>query len=132
MVWNGHHSDITGERRWHIALAAMIGSLAFAVSGIPGISGFAAIVALSFATAGAMSALSSFWALPTSILSGTAAAAGIAWINSIGNLAGYVSPYIVGKIRDTTHSMWYALLVLSAFCLLSAIIVLCMPQKNKI
>jgi D-galactonate transporter len=133
MVWNGHHSDVTGERRWHIALAAIIGSLAFAASGIPGISGPAAIIALSFATAGVMSALSSFWALPTSILSGTAAAAGIAWINSIGNLAGYVSPYIVGTIRDTTHNMWYALLVLAAFCLMSALIVLYMPQKkNKI
>jgi D-galactonate transporter len=130
MVWNGHHSDVTGERRWHIALAAMIGSIAFAASGIPGISGLAAIIALSFATAGVMSALSSFWALPTSILSGTAAAAGIAWINSIGNLAGYVSPYVVGKIRDTTHNMLYALLVLSAFCLMSALVVLYMTQKK--
>ena len=131
MVWNGHHSDVTGERRWHIALAAIIGSCAFAASGIPGISGPAAIIALSFATAGVMSALSSFWALPTSILSGTAAAAGIAWINSIGNLAGYVSPYIVGTIRDTTHTMWYALLVLAAFCLMSALIVIFMPQKKN-
>ena len=132
MVWNGHHSDVTGERRWHIALAAMIGSFAFAASGIPGISGLAAIIALSLATAGVMSALSSFWAMPTSILSGTAAAAGIAWINSIGNLAGYVSPYIVGKIRDTTHNMWYALIVLAAFCLMSALIVLSVPQKKKV
>ncbi|MGA9405947.1 MAG: MFS transporter [Bacteroidota bacterium] len=131
MVWNGHHSDVTGERRWHIALAAIIGSVAFAASGIPGISGLAAVIALSFATAGVMSALSSFWALPTSILSATAAAAGIAWINSIGNLAGYVSPYIIGKIRDATHNMWHALLVLSAFCLMSALIVLCMPQKKN-
>jgi D-galactonate transporter len=131
MVWNGYHSDVTGERRWHIGLAAIIGSTAFAASGIPGISGLAAIIALSFATAGVMSALSSFWALPTSILSGTAAAAGIAWINSIGNLGGYVSPYIVGRIRDATHNMFYALLVLAAFCLMSAFIVLCMPQKKN-
>jgi MFS family permease len=130
MVWNGHHSDVTGERRWHITLAAMIGSIAFAASGIPGISGPVAIIALSFATAGVMSALSSFWALPTSILSGTAAAAGIAWINSIGNLAGYVSPYLVGKIRDATHNMLYALLALSAFCLMSGLIVLYLTRKK--
>jgi D-galactonate transporter len=131
MVWNGHHSDITGERRWHIALAAIIGSIAFVASGIPGISGLSAVIAISFATAGVMSALSSFWVLPTSILSGTAAAAGIAWINSIGNLAGYVSPYIVGKIRDATHNMLYALLVLAAFCLMSGLIVLCLTRKKN-
>jgi D-galactonate transporter len=131
MVWNGHHSDVTGERRWHIALAAMLGSIAFVASGIPGISGPAVIIALSFATAGVMSALSTFWALPTSILSGTAAAAGIAWINSIGNLAGYVSPYIVGKIRDTTHNMLYALLVLAGFCLMSALVVIYMTRKKN-
>ncbi len=131
MVWIGHHSDVTGERRWHIALTAMIGSVAFAASGIPGISSLLAIVALSFAAAGVLSALSSFWALPTSVLSGTAAAAGIAWINSIGNLAGYVSPYVVGRIRDATHNMLYALLVLAAFCLMSALIVLRVTEKNS-
>jgi D-galactonate transporter len=130
MIWNGNHSDMTGERRWHIASAAIIGSIAFAASAIPGIPGLYGIIALSFATAGVMSALSSFWALPTSVLSGTAAAAGIAWINSIGNLAGYVSPYVVGKIRDATHSMFYALLVLAAFCLMSALIVLYLTRKK--
>jgi len=130
MVWNGHHSDVTGERRWHIALATILGSIAFVVSGIPGISGPAIIIALCFATAGLMSALPSFWALPTSILSGTAAAAGIAWINSIGNLAGFVSPYIVGKIRDTTHNMLYALIFLSAFCLMSALVVIYMTREK--
>ena len=131
MVWNGHHSDVTGERRWHIALAAVIGSVAFASSGIPGISSILVVIALSLATAGVLSALSSFWALPTSILSGTAAAAGIAWINSIGNLAGYVSPYVVGKIRDATHDMLYALLVIAAFCLMSALLVLQVTPRTN-
>ena len=130
MVWNGHHSDKTGERRWHIALPVIVGSAAFAASGIPGVTGFYAIIALSLAAAGVMSAISSFWALPTSILSGTAAAAGIAWINSIGNLGGYVSPYVIGKIRDTTHEMFYALLVLAAFCLMSGLIVLFLTRKQ--
>ena len=130
MVWHGHHSDVTGERRWHVALAAMIGSIAFAASGIPGISSLSAIIALSIATAGVLSALSCFWALPTSILSGTAAAAGIAWINSIGNLAGYVSPYLIGKIRDTTHNMFFALIVLAAFCLIAAFVTLSVTQRN--
>jgi hypothetical protein len=50
-----------------------------------------------------LAAMSSFWALPTAILSGSAAAAGIAWINSVGNLSGYVSPFVLGAIRDATR-----------------------------
>jgi nitrate/nitrite transporter NarK len=71
-----------------------------------------------------MCAQSTFWALPTAILSGSAAAAGIAWINSVGNLAGYVSPFVVGKIRDATGSMTLAMLVISASCLMSGLGVL--------
>lgn len=124
MVINGHHSDKMNERRWHVAGAAIIGAAAFAASGIPGISGWTGIFFLTIATAGAMSAVSCFWSLPTGILSGTAAAAGIAWINSVGNLAGYASPFIVGKIRDATHNMALALLVLAASMLAAGLLTL--------
>ena len=124
MVWNGHHSDATGERRWHVAGACLIGSIAFAVSAMPGIGGWAGIAALTVATAGVMSAVSCFWSVPTAILSGTAAAAGIALINSVGNLAGYVSPYVVGHIRDATHNMTWALWVLSGSVMLAALLML--------
>jgi hypothetical protein len=67
-------------------------------------------------------AYSTFWALPTSILGGAAASAGIAWINSVGNLAGYVSPFLVGKIRDTMHSTTPALLVIAASVLVGGLI----------
>ena len=123
MVLNGHHSDATGERRWHVAGACVIGALAFAVSAMPGVGGWAGIAALTVATAAVMSAVSCFWSLPTGILSGTAAAAGIAWINSVGNLAGYVSPMVVGKIRDATHSMTLALSVLSVSVLIAGLLV---------
>jgi D-galactonate transporter len=122
MVWNGHHSDTTGERRWHVAGACVIGSIAFAVSAMPGVTGWGGIAALTIATAGVMSAVSCFWSVPTGILSGTAAAAGIAWINSVGNLAGYVSPMVVGRIRDATHSMTLALSVLSLCVLIAAVL----------
>jgi D-galactonate transporter len=122
MVWNGHHSDATGERRWHVAGACIIGSVAFAVSAMPGVGGWAGIAALTVATAGVMSAVSCFWSVPTGILSGTAAAAGIAWINSVGNLAGYVSPMVVGRIRDATHSMTLALSVLSVSVLIAGLL----------
>jgi D-galactonate transporter len=113
MVLIGRHSDRTAERRWHVALPAMAGAGAFAVSAIPGISPLFGLAALAVATIGIMGSTVCFWALPTAMLSGTAAAAGIAWINSIGNLAGYVSPFVVGKIRDETGSMSLALLVLA-------------------
>ena len=122
MVLNGHHSDVTGERRWHIALPGLAGAIAFACSGIPGISGVAGLIALTIGTAAIACSYSTFWALPTAILSGTAASAGIAWINSVGNLAGYFSPFLVGVIRDWTHSMTLALLMLSVSALGAALI----------
>ncbi len=120
----GHHSDRTRERRWHMALAAMIGAAAFAANAIPGIPGPAGIAALTLASAALMCQFAVFWALPTAILSGSAAAAGIAWINSIGNLAGYVSPHAVGVIRDHTHNMSPALLALCGAQLMTAIMTL--------
>lgn len=121
MILVGRHSDKTGERRLHIALAGIVGAAAFAVSAAPGLPGVAGLVALTFATMGIMCAFSTFWALPTAILSGAAASAGIAWINSLGNLAGYVGPYAIGTIRDATHSMTAALLMISASALVASI-----------
>ena len=128
-VW-GHHSDATGERRWHMALAAIIGAGAFAASAIPGIPGPAGIVALTVAASALMCQFAVFWALPTAILSGSAAAAGIAWINSIGNLAGYASPHAVGFIRDSTHSMFLALLALACAQVMTAVITLVVTRKR--
>jgi len=131
MIVFAHHSDKTGERRWHMIWAATLGAAAFAASAIPGISGPAGIAALTVAAAALMCQFAVFWALPTAILSGAAAAAGIAWINSIGNLAGYVSPHAVGVIRDRTHSMIPALLALGCAQLVTALVVLLVARKNK-
>jgi nitrate/nitrite transporter NarK len=127
----GHHSDKTGERRWHLTLSCALSAAAFAVSAIPGISGTAGLAALTIATAGILCGFTLFWAIPTGLLSGTAAAAGIAWINSVGNLAGYVSPYAVGEIRDRTHSMTLALLALAGAELMSAIVTLYVTRKRR-
>ena len=122
MILVGRHSDATGERRWHFALSCLAVSVGFALSAIPGITGPLRVAALTLATMGIMSTFGVFWALPTAILSGTAAAAGIAWINSVGNLGGYASPYMVGIIRDRTHSMTAALALLSAVAMVSALV----------
>jgi D-galactonate transporter len=129
MFWFGRHSDSTGERRWHFATVCIVGAIAFAVSAVPGIPGVAGFLALTVAAAATLCSFTVYWSLPTALLSGTAAAAGIAWINSIGNLAGFASPYLVGAVRDRTHSMTAALAVLSALELLSAVVALWVVRK---
>lgn len=119
MVLVGHHSDKTGERRWHVSLCALFGGCGLAVSAIPGISGYAGLAALTVAAACIVSCSSTFWSLPTAYLSGAAASAGIAWINSIGNLGGFLSPFLVGRIRQATGSNTLALLVLAGLCWIS-------------
>jgi hypothetical protein len=86
-------------------------------------------VAITVATAGIVSAYSTFWALPTSILAGTAASAGIAWINSIGNLAGWASPFFIGVIRDATHNMMWALVMLASSSLGGALLTILFFRK---
>jgi len=125
MIGVGRHSDATGERRMHIAIPGVIGAAAFAASALPSISGVTGLAALTLATMGIMCAFSTFWALPISMLSGTAKSAGIAWVNSIGNLAGYVGPYVIGLIRDSTHSMIPALMLISVSALFSSVASFC-------
>jgi len=131
MVAVGHHSDKTGERCWHVAIPGLIGAIAFSISAIPGISGAAGLAALTVATAGIAAAYTTFWALPSMFITGTAASAGIAWINSVGNLGGYVSPALVGKIRDATHSMTLALLMLSSACVVSVILTIVFFRRQR-
>ncbi|HMD71899.1 MAG TPA: MFS transporter [Bryobacteraceae bacterium] len=130
MFFVGRHSDSTGERRWHFALSAIVAACAFAASAIPGIPGTVGFAALTLANTGVLCAFAVFWSLPTKILSGAAAAAGIAWINSVGNLAGYASPHAVGAIRDKTHSMTLALLALAAAMLISAVVSLYVTRRD--
>ena len=82
------------------------------------------MAAVTLAALGIFAALPVFWTLPTAILSGTAAAAGIAWINSIGNLGGYIGPTIFGMLRDRAGNDFYAVLFLAALALLGVVLVL--------
>lgn len=124
MIVLSRSSDATGERRWHIAGAALLGGAGMMASAIYGDSTMIAMTALTLATAGILSTLPLFWTLPTALLGGTAAAAGIAMINSVGNLAGFVSPYLVGVIKDATHSTATGMYVLAASLVLGALLVL--------
>jgi ACS family tartrate transporter-like MFS transporter len=113
MVLVGHHSDHSGERRWHIAIAAFVGAAALGLTAYSQ-SAVPLIVATSFAIAGASAMDGPFWAMSTSLLSGTAAAAGIALINSVGNLGGFFGPYIIGLVRTSTGGFKGGLLVSGA------------------
>ena len=133
----GASSDRRQERRWHIATGAVIGAVAFALSGLPGLNGWTGLAFLTVATAGMMSTMTTFWALPTAILSGNAAAAGIAWINSVGNLSGYVSPFVLGAIRDATRdaahpngNMFLALSVLAVSLFLAGMLTLVVTRPQ--
>lgn len=123
MVLISRHSDRTGERRWHVGLSTLIAAAAFAISGIPGLPPFFVMAALAVAITGVMSAIACFWALPTAILSGTAAAAGIAWINSLGNLAGHFSPEMVSWLKSR-YSMGIALCGIAVMMALAGLTVL--------
>jgi ACS family tartrate transporter-like MFS transporter len=94
-------SDIRHERTWHVAAPALFAAaslIAAALSHTP----LAVMIALTCATVGTYSALVVFWALPTSFLGGTAAAGGVAFVNAIGNLGGFLGPYFVGWLKDRT------------------------------
>jgi MFS family permease len=131
MVAAARHSDRSGERRWHTALAACAGAAGLVVSVLYADNTVVAMAALSVATAGILSTFPIFWSLPTAMLGGTAAAAGIALINSLGNLAGFASPYLVGAIRDATQSTAAGidLLALSLVCG-AVLVVLCFKPET--
>ena len=123
MVIIGRHSDRTGERRWHIAISAFGGAAAAVSSAF--VHGLApSLATLSIAMLAQAAMLGPFWALATSLLSGTGAAAGIALINSIGNFGGFVGPYMMGYIRDSTHSFAAGLIAIGVIFLAGGSLVL--------
>jgi ACS family tartrate transporter-like MFS transporter len=99
MVINARHSDKTGERRWHILLPAVIGAVGLVMTG-NATSPYVGIVGLCIAATGILASNILFWPLVPMFLAGAAAAAGIGLVNSVGNLGGFVGPYITGWAKD--------------------------------
>jgi sugar phosphate permease len=99
MVWFGTRSDRTGERRWHLSIAAWVGMLAFLASAAWVERPVPILLALSLGTTAVMCVVSGFWTLPSALLSGTAMAAGLALVNSVGNLGGYLSPELFAWLK---------------------------------
>ncbi|EHP37652.1 major facilitator superfamily transporter [Cupriavidus basilensis OR16] len=88
-----------------------------------------ALLGLTLATIGILTTLPLFWSLPTAFLAGTGAAAGIALINSLGNLAGFISPYAVGWLKDLTQSTDSGMYLLAACLMAGAALTLSVPAR---
>jgi D-galactonate transporter len=131
MIWWGRRSDARQERVFHL-----VAPLAIAAVGI-GISGFIdnpylKMISLTIGAFGVFAALPVFWTLPTAILGASTAAAGIAAINSIGNLAGYFGPFAMGYIKDATGSFAWGLAFVGATALIALIITLSLGHDTSL
>src|SRR5262245_7247079 len=129
LLW-GASSDRRDERRWHFCVACLLATVGLAGAGLFG-SSFLALAVMSVATIGLYGSKPAFWPMPSTFLTGTAAAGGIALVNSIGNLGGYVGPFIVGWIKDATGSFEAGLYFLAACALLSGIIAYLAVQPTE-
>ena len=129
MVIVGAHSDRTGERRVHIAVSAGVGALGMVASAYVA-APVVGVLALSVAAIGIWSAVPVFWSLPTAFLTGTAAAAAIALINSFGNLGGFVGPFVIGRVHDVTGSYTASLMAVAGSLLVSAALALSLRRAR--
>jgi len=131
MIFWTRHSDATGERKWHMILPSVLGGTALAASASVA-SPIASFIFLTIAGGCIYAALPSFWPLPTAMLSGAAAAGGIALINALGNLGGFVGPFFVGWIKDVTGAFAGGLYGLAGFMILSGMIVLILGHDTRL
>ena len=129
MILVSRSADRSRERRWHIAVPALLGAAGLVLSAVWGQNTVLAMTALTLATMGILTTLPLFWSLPTAFLAGAGAAAGIALINSLGNLAGFVSPFLVGWLKDMTQSTNTGMYMLAASMVVGAVLTLSVPAR---
>jgi D-galactonate transporter len=129
MVLANISADRRAERRWHTAIPCMVTAIGLVISGTPGLGMGAAMFGLILAAAGASTTQACFWSLPPMFLTGAAAAAGIALVNSLGNVAGMASTALVGWLTDLTGSPNSALYLFAGFAVIGAVMVLRLPPQ---
>jgi D-galactonate transporter len=122
-------ADQRAERRWHTAIPCFAAAIGLAISGTPGLSIVVAMFGLTLAAAGASTSQSAFWSLPPMFLTGAAAAAGIALVNSLGNIAGMASTALVGWMTDLTGSPNSAMYLFAGFAVIGGLMVLRLPAQ---
>ena len=123
MVLIGRHSDRTGERKFHVAACAITAAIGLFLAVAFRSNLYLLVLAFAICQIGQRSVMSVFWTIPPMLLSGSAAAAGIALINAIGNLGGFFGPTVMGTLRDATGGYSGGLLVLAGMLILEAILV---------
>ncbi len=128
MVAWARSSDARGERIWHVVVAALLGASGLAAAALLHTSVFS-LIALTVAAIGIYAGLVSIWTLPSSILGGAAAAGGIALINSLANLGGFVGPYVMGWLKQSTGGYETGMAVLAAGLLTSVVLVLTLARS---
>lgn len=130
MILWARHSDKTRERTWHVVIACLVAAAGLMLAGGAS-STIAVVAALTLVNIGISSAKPPLWAMPTMFLSGSAAAVGIATINSIGNLGGFVGPWAIGWIKDRTGSFTGGLIFVAGLLVLSAVVTLLVARAGR-
>ena len=130
MYFVGLRSDAMRERRWHIIVPMLLSAIGLSVSTMFVHNTSATVFAFTIATAGVIAALPAFWCLPGTFLTGTAAAAGIALIASMANVGGFAATYLIGWLKDLTHSSTAGLLFFAIFQVIGAALVWSLPAKE--
>ncbi|MEX3931520.1 MFS transporter [Paraburkholderia phymatum] len=129
MIWNAAHSRKTGERRMHAAIPACIGGIGLILSAFFANNVPLSILFLTIATCAILGLMPIYWTFPGQILSGTAAAAGIALINSVGNLSGFTGSMITSVAKDLTGNINNGTYALGACLLVSCVLILSIPKS---
>jgi MFS transporter, ACS family, tartrate transporter len=130
MVINARHSDRTGERRLHVAIPVFVGAVGVAAALFLD-SPYLVMAAMTLCAVGVNAAIPVFWQLPSAFLTGVGAAAGIALINSFGNIGGFAGPYLTGWLRDLTGRNEAGMFVVAALMLMAGIIVLLVGRGRE-
>ncbi len=133
MIAWGYHSDITGERKWHVAGASLVAAGGLATCVLIGVGHpVITMIALCVAMMGQQSLIPTFWSIPSAMLTGIAAAGGLAMINAFGNLGGWFGPSVYGLIKDATGSTDLGLLFLAIGPLMTAICTLVVGHDRRL
>ncbi|KTC24886.1 MFS transporter permease [Pseudomonas putida] len=130
MLLVGRSADLRNERRWHLVVPMLMGAVGLLMAVNFAHSPVIAILGLSIATMGALTGLPMFWPMPTALLTAGTAVAGLAIINSVGQMAGFLSPYLVGWIKDQTGSTDVALYSLGGLIVVGSLVALRVSRSS--
>jgi ACS family tartrate transporter-like MFS transporter len=129
VIW-ARHSDLTLERTWHVAIPSLMACLGFVWAG-ESQAALGVILALMLVNLGVNGTKGPIWAIPSMFLTGASAAAGIALINSMGNLGGFAGPVLIGWMKDRWGSYTVGLDVVGAMCAMSAVVVVVLGRQAE-